>query len=78
MRKCFVGMSMLAAVASLALLASGQVTGSRPKTVTTGGPAHIARLPYTAEYKVSSLRTLANGATMSPRRCWHWTPRGGG
>jgi hypothetical protein len=58
-------MSMLAAVASLALLASGQVTGSRPKTVTTGGPAHIARLPYTAEYKVSSLRTLANGATIN-------------
>jgi len=58
-------MMMLAAVAGLALPAAGQVTGSRTGTVTTGHPAPAARLPYTAEYKISSLRTLANGATIT-------------
>jgi hypothetical protein len=58
-------MSVLVAVSGLALMASGQVTGSRPKNVATGGSAHIARQPYTAEYKISSVKTLPNGATIT-------------
>jgi hypothetical protein len=58
-------MLMLGAVAGFALAASGQVAGSRTKTVATGHPAQVARLPYTAEYKISSVSTLANGATIT-------------
>jgi hypothetical protein len=56
---------MLAAVAGLAVAASGQLVGSRTKTVATGHPAQVARLPYTAEYKISNVSTLANGATIT-------------
>jgi len=65
MRKCIFGVLMLAAVACLALTASGQATGTRTKTVTTVHPTQAARLPYTAEYKISSVSTLANGATIT-------------
>lgn len=65
MRKFAFGMLMLASVAGLALSAVGQVAGSRTKTVATGHPVQVARLPYTAEYKISNRSTLANGATIT-------------
>jgi hypothetical protein len=65
MRRITFGMFMLAAVAGLVLSAAGQVAGSRPKSVTMGHPAQAARLPYTAEYKISSVKTLANGTTIT-------------
>lgn len=65
MRRCIFGILMLAAVTGLALVASGQVAGSRAKTVTPVHPAQVARLPYTAEYKISSRSTLANGVTIT-------------
>jgi hypothetical protein len=65
MRERFLGISTFAAVLSLALSAVGQVSGSRTKPVTTGNHAQAARLPYTAEYKISDVKTLANGATIT-------------
>lgn len=65
MRRITCGMLMLAAVAGLGLPAECQVAGSRPKSVAMGHPAQAARLPYTAEYKISSVKTLANGTTIT-------------
>jgi len=50
---------------SLALSAASQVAGSRAKPVTIGNRAQAARLPYTAEYKIFNVKTLANGATLT-------------
>jgi hypothetical protein len=49
----------------MALPVSSQVAKSQTTTVTTGKPASVARLPYTAEYKITRVRTLANGSTIT-------------
>jgi hypothetical protein len=78
MRKCVFGMLMLAAVECSALMALGQANGSRSKSIATSGPAHIARLPYTAEYKISDVKTPTNGATITHEttEVWAWDSEG--
>jgi hypothetical protein len=51
--------------AGLALPMAGQAVRNRTTTVTMSAPAHVARLPYTAEYKITRTQTLANGATIT-------------
>ncbi|MGA7686439.1 MAG: hypothetical protein WCC32_01390 [Terriglobales bacterium] len=55
---------MLVAVAGLALLAAGQATRGRTAVST---PTHVthAKTPYTAEYTISIVQTLANGNTIT-------------
>lgn len=65
MRGCFLGILTFIAVLGLALSAAGQVAGSHTKPITTGNHAQTARLPYTAEYKISSVKTLAGGTTIT-------------
>lgn len=52
------------AVAGLALPVSGQVSRGRTTTVEMTHP-HVARLPYTADYKITSVKTLADGTTIT-------------
>jgi hypothetical protein len=59
------GILTLAAVGGLALSAAGQVEGNRARTVTMGNAAHPARLPYTAEYKITRVQMLADGSTIT-------------
>lgn len=56
---------VLALVAGLALPASGQVGRTRSVTLSTGNSAHTAQLPYTAEYKITHVRSLADGSTIT-------------
>jgi len=49
--------------AMLALPAAGQAVHSRTSTATTHLTA--ARTPYTAEYKITSIKTLADGSTIT-------------
>jgi hypothetical protein len=65
---------MLIATMSLALPAWGQVVRSQTSTATTSGGQAIAtlagapsraRLPYTVEYSVTRVQTLANGTTIT-------------
>jgi hypothetical protein len=55
---------MLVALATLALPAAGQVASGRagvvPRTHVTA-----ARTPYTAEYKITSIKTLADGSSIT-------------
>jgi len=57
---------LLSAVAmGLALPVPGQVAKSQAAAGAKGGSAHTARLPYTAKYNVTRVRTLANGAILT-------------
>jgi hypothetical protein len=49
----------------LVLPIAGQVPGSTTPTGMTANPAHTAHLPYTAEFKVTNVRVLANGSTIT-------------
>jgi hypothetical protein len=53
-----------AVAASLALPVSGQVTRNRTTTIEMAHP-HTARLPYTAEFKITRVQRLANGTTIT-------------
>lgn len=55
---------MLVAVTGLALSAAGQATRSRT-TVGTTNRVTPARTPYTAEYTITIVQTLANGNTIT-------------
>ena len=55
----------LAFAAVLALSAAAQVAGSRSKPVTIGSKARARRQPYTAEYRVTRMKTLAGGTTIT-------------
>ncbi|HEY1256214.1 MAG TPA: hypothetical protein VGF01_15670 [Terracidiphilus sp.] len=57
------GVLAIAAIAGMALSASGQI--ERGRTRVEMAHTHVARLPYTAEYKVTHTKTLANGSTIS-------------
>ena len=59
------GVLALVAVACLPLPFSGQGQRSRSTSITMGNSAHTAQLPYTAEYKITNVRTLANGSTIT-------------
>jgi hypothetical protein len=65
MRKCVCGLLIAAAVAGLALPAAGQVGGDGPKSATPAQPVQASRLPYTAEFKISSVKTRAGGETIT-------------
>jgi hypothetical protein len=54
----------LAAAAGLALPVLGQGARSRTTTVELA-PARAARLPYTAEYKITRVKTLADGTAIT-------------
>jgi hypothetical protein len=54
----------MALVAGLAVPVSGQVARGRSTTVEMARP-HAARLPYTAEYKITREKTLADGSTIT-------------
>ena len=56
---------VLLLVAACALQAAGQAQKTRTTTVEMANPAHAAQLPYTAEYKITRVQTLAGGATIS-------------
>jgi hypothetical protein len=56
---------VLALVAALVLPVAGQVPRSRTTNVEMGNSAHAARLPYTAEYKITHVRTLSDGSTIT-------------
>jgi hypothetical protein len=55
---------MLVAVAGLALSAAGQATRGRT-TVSTATHVTHAKTPYTAEYAITIVQTLANGNTIT-------------
>jgi hypothetical protein len=59
------GVLTLAAVAGLVLPVAGQGQRSHSASVTMGNSAHAAQLPYTAEYKITHVRTLADGSTIT-------------
>ena len=59
------GVLALVAVACLPLPFSGQGQRSRSTSITMGNSAHTAQLPYTAEYKITNVRTLADGSTIT-------------
>lgn len=63
MRGSFCGVLALVAVVGLALPATSQA-GRRTATVEMPH-LQVARLPYTAEYKISQVRTLADGSTIT-------------
>lgn len=57
---------LCAAVVGLALPVTGQTAGVTSSTFgATNRPIPTARLPYTAEFKLTSVKTLASGATIS-------------
>lgn len=55
---------MLALSAVCSLAAAGQGMRNRPSNVEMAYP-RVARLPYTAEYKITRVRTLSNGSTVT-------------
>ncbi len=55
-------LGVLAVVATLALPVAAQTVKSRTTNIEL---AHAARLPYTAEYKITSVRTLGDGSTIT-------------
>jgi hypothetical protein len=59
------GLLTLVAVAGLALPVAGQVERNRSVTLSMGNSAHTAQLPYTAEYKITHVKTLADGSTIT-------------
>ncbi|MGA2890083.1 MAG: hypothetical protein ABSE51_18710 [Terracidiphilus sp.] len=63
MRGSIHGVLLLAA--GLALPVAGQVQGRLAANVELGNSAHVARLPYTAEYKITRVRTLSDGSTIT-------------
>jgi hypothetical protein len=63
MRGSICGVIALAAV--LALPVAGQVAATGTKTVEKPKATQVARLPYTAEYKITTVRTLADGSTIT-------------
>jgi hypothetical protein len=65
MRLSFGVVIVCAAAVGLALPVAGQAPRSRMTTVTMGNPAPVARLPYTAEYKITRVQTLVNGSTIT-------------
>jgi hypothetical protein len=65
MRGSIYGVLALVAVAGLALPVAGQVERSRTATVTLGNSMHAARLPYTAEYKITRVQRLNDGTTIT-------------
>lgn len=65
MRRTMCVVFSLAVAAGLALPVPGQVAKSKTTTVTMGNSAPAARLPYTAEYKITRVKTLADGSTIT-------------
>ena len=65
MRVRMYGVLTLAALAGLALSAAAQVDENRAKTTTTGNLAHAAPQPYTAEFRITRVQTLADGSTIT-------------
>jgi hypothetical protein len=65
MRVSFSVVILCAAAAGLALPVTGQVARSRMSTVTMGNSMQTARLSYTAEYKITNVKTLVNGSTIT-------------
>jgi hypothetical protein len=65
MRGRIYGILTLAAVAGWSLSVAGQIADTSGKTVSArnGGPAE--RLPYTAEFRVTHVQTLADGSTVT-------------
>ena len=59
------GIFTLIAVAGWALPIAGQGQRSRSVTLSTANSAHTAQLPYTAEYKITHVKTLADGSTIT-------------
>jgi hypothetical protein len=56
-------MLTLAAVAGSALFAAGQAPGSGTQAVAQGNSVQVAKLPYTAEYRITSVATQREGTT---------------
>jgi hypothetical protein len=63
MRRRIGGVLMLAMTAGLGLSAAGQVTVVRQRPV--GAPARVAQQPYSAEFKITRVQTLADGSTLT-------------
>jgi hypothetical protein len=66
MRRPIRGLLTLAVVAGLALSAVGQeAAGKQARPVPMSNAAQQARLPYTAEFKTTRVKTLADGSTIT-------------
>jgi len=65
MREKIYGLLTCAMVAGLALQVSGQASRSRTTTIEMSSSSHAVRLPYTAEYKTTQVKTLADGTTIT-------------
>jgi len=63
MRGSICEMLTLAAVAGSALFAAGQAPGSGTQAVAQGNSVQVAKLPYTAEYRITSVATQREGTT---------------
>lgn len=56
---------LCAMATSVALHASGQASRSRTTNIELGSSGHGQRLPYTAEYKITQVKTLSDGSTIT-------------
>jgi hypothetical protein len=55
----------LAAVAGWSLSVAGQISDTGGKAVSPGNGGHATRLPYTAEFRITHVQTLADGSTIT-------------
>ena len=65
MRGRVYGILTLAAVAGCSLSVAGQVAEARSKAVAPANSGSTARLPYTAEFRITHVQTLADGSTIT-------------
>jgi hypothetical protein len=65
MRGSICGVIGLVAVAGWALQLVGQVAATGTTTIEKPKATQVARLPYTAEYKITNVKTLADGSTIT-------------
>ena len=65
MRGRIYGILTWTAVAGFALSAAGQIAETRLNAASPANNRSAARLPYTAEFKVTHVQTLADGSTIT-------------
>jgi hypothetical protein len=66
MRGSFFAVLLATASAGIALPAAGQTLAPRPRTHVT--PQTQAQVPFTAEFRITNVKTLANGNTITHER----------
>ncbi len=65
MRTRMYGLLTLAAVAGWSQFVAGQIAETRTRAVAPATNGQAARLPYTAEFRITHVQTLADGSTIT-------------